>query len=433
MAEPVASNYPASLDSTTTLMGDPLNLKQFTLDAGIDDVVTTISVAESITAVNVPLYILIDSELIYVEAKSSGDFATCTRGADGTTAASHTNGTAVYQTYAANMFDQLKRAIIATQTELGVAPKTIDDTVTPGASPTSVANLLDMMAHLLKSIGGASAWYNAEGVATPGGRLTLTTAVPVTTSDVTGATTVYYTPYLHDKITLWNGTRWITVDFSEVSTALGTLTNQLPYDVFGYLSAGALTLEKLAWTNTTTRATAVTLQDGRYCKSGDKTRLYLGTFFTTTTTTTEDSLANRLLFNMYNRVQRALKSTEGASHTVASAGPREWNNSVGTLPRCNFLVGVPVGSLLGYGALRATVTTANFNFLGTLNLDGTLDITFGIGQVYNIAANSQGGHVSVQGTTTPAVGFHYLTLFEQEAAGSTTTVDAGKTGADWWA
>lgn len=162
MAEPVASVYPTSLDSATTLFGDSVNLKQFTLDAGINGAVTTISVAESIAAVNFPCYILIDSEIIYVETSAAGDFASCGRGAGGTSAVPHTNGTAVYLSYAGNMFSQLKRAIIATQTELGVAPKTIDDTVAPGASPASVAVYLDMVAYILKSLKGTAAnWYTA--------------------------------------------------------------------------------------------------------------------------------------------------------------------------------------------------------------------------------------------------------------------------------
>ena len=48
------------------------------------------------------------------------------------------------------------------------------------------------------------------------------------------------------------------------SLALGTLTSGKNYDVFGYVSGGALTLESLVWTSDTARATAVTLQDGRY-------------------------------------------------------------------------------------------------------------------------------------------------------------------------
>ena len=53
-----------------------------------------------------------------------------------------------------------------------------------------------------------------------GGRLTLTTAVPETTSDVTAATTVYYTPYLHDRVTIYDGTRWNEYTFSELSIKL---------------------------------------------------------------------------------------------------------------------------------------------------------------------------------------------------------------------
>ena len=133
----------------------------------------------------------------------------------------------------------------------------------------------------------------AQHAIIPGGRLTLTSGTPVTTSDVTGATSIYYTPYISNVISLWTGYRWQPIEFSEYTLALGTLTSGKPYDVFAYLSSGVLALEMLAWTNDTTRATAITIQDGRYCKSGDKTRLYLGTFYTTATTTTEDSENNR--------------------------------------------------------------------------------------------------------------------------------------------
>src|SRR5574337_954655 len=58
----------------------------------------------------------------------------------------------------------------------------------------------------------------AQGIL-PGGRLTLTSGTPVTTSDVTGATTVYYTPYLHNLIPLWDGQNWAPVEFSETHQA----------------------------------------------------------------------------------------------------------------------------------------------------------------------------------------------------------------------
>src|SRR5262245_53098047 len=133
----------------------------------------------------------------------------------------------------------------------------------------------------------------------PCGRLTLTTGVPVTTSDVTGATNIFYTPYVCDTITLWTGTYWATITFTEYTLALGTLTSGKPYYFFASLSSGALLLEVLVWTSDTARATAVIYTDGRLTKSGDKTRLLLGTFYTTATTTTEDSAANRYLANAY--------------------------------------------------------------------------------------------------------------------------------------
>lgn len=163
---------------------------------------------------------------------------------------------------------------------------------------------------------------------TPGGRLTLESGVPVSTTDQTSKTTIYYTPYVHNVISLWNGSNWVPTRFTETSLALGTLTSGANYDVFGFLSSGALALEMLVWTNNTARATAVTLQDGRYCKSGDKTRLYLGTFRTTSTTTTEDSGFNsktaarkRFVWNAYNRVRRVVSIEEDtASWTYASPG-----------------------------------------------------------------------------------------------------------------
>jgi len=246
----------------------------------------------------------------------------------------------------------------------------------------------------------------------PGGRLTLSTGVPVTTSDVTGATTLYYTPYLDDVITLWDGTRWVTGTFAQTSLALGTLVNGHAYDVFAYLSSGTVTLEKLAWGNATVtvtiaspgvvtwtghglatgnafiftttgalptglsantvyfvtkvdantfklstslanvaagtfintsgtqsgthtgysptnRATAITIQDGRYCKSGDKTRLYLGSFCATSTSATEDSISKRFVWNMYNRVPRPLFKAETgtANWSYTTASWRSANNS----------------------------------------------------------------------------------------------------------
>lgn len=177
-------------------------------------------------------------------------------------------------------------------------------------------------------------------IGVPGGRLTLESGVPVSSADQTSKTTIYYTPYMGNRIPLWTGSIWASFTFAETSFALGTLTSGKPYDVFGYLSAGALVLEALVWTNDTTRATAVTIQDGYYCKSGDKTRLYLGSFYTATATTTEDSVLNRYLWNCYSRVIRFLVQGVGASsHTYTSSTWRAYNSNT-TTARVYFIQGI---------------------------------------------------------------------------------------------
>jgi hypothetical protein len=66
------------------------------------------------------------------------------------------------------------------------------------------------------------------------GRLTLTTGVPVTTSDVTGATTIYFTALDGFRIGLYDGTiNWnVIVPNADLSLALGTLVNNTNYDIF---------------------------------------------------------------------------------------------------------------------------------------------------------------------------------------------------------
>lgn len=196
-------------------------------------------------------------------------------------------------------------------------------------------------------------------------RLTLTTVVPVTTGDVTGATTIYCTPYKGNRISLYDGANWNTRTSAEFSLALGTLTSGLPYDVFCYDNAGVPTLEFLAWTNTTTRATALAYQNGVLSKSGALTRRYLGTFVTTSTTQTENSAANRYLQNYYNRVLYNGSTTFTADRTTTSATFVELNTEI----RCNFVLGVSedlvsasaCGSHANSGANTQTGTGISFD------------------------------------------------------------------------
>ena len=161
------------------------------------------------------------------------------------------------------------------------------------------------------------------------GRLTATSGTPVTTADVSGATSIYFTPYKGDNIALYDGSKWVLLSFSQVTISLSGLTASKPYDVFGYLSAGALAIETLVWTNTTTRATALAYQNGVLSKTGALTRRYLGTVFINASGgQTDDTLAKRYLWNYYNRISRPLQKLETTdSWTYTTATYRQANGA----------------------------------------------------------------------------------------------------------
>jgi hypothetical protein len=261
-------------------------------------------------------------------------------------------------------------------------------------------------------------------------RLTLTTALPVTTADVTGATTIYCTPYKGNQIALYTGSAWVTRSSAQFSLALGTLTSGKPYDVFCYDNAGTPTLEFLVWTNDTTRATALAYQDGVLVKSGTATRRYLGTFYTTSTTETEDSKANRYLWNYYNRSNRSMRRVDTGNWTYTTLTYRQANNS--TANQLNMVIGVSEDSV------RASVVQATRNDTGivstytALGLDSTTTVaTDSTLVVINIVTAVQYLTMVANYEGFPGVGKHSIVWLEKsDALGSTLWqgTTAGMTG-----
>ena len=161
-----------------------------------------------------------------------------------------------------------------------------------------------------------------------GGRLTLETGVPVSTSNQTAKTTLYYTPYLSGELWLYDGSAWALHTFSEVSISLSGKTADTNYAVYGYDDSG-LTLELEAWTDDTTRATALVRQDGVLSKTGALTRRWLGDIrITSTTGQCEDSTSFRGVANAYNRAPRVFQALDSTnSWSLAQATFRSFNNS----------------------------------------------------------------------------------------------------------
>jgi len=163
---------------------------------------------------------------------------------------------------------------------------------------------------------------------TPGGRLTLESGVPVSTTDQVDKTTLYYTPHIHNRVPIYNGTIWESLVFAELSLDISAYTASKPYDIWIYNNAGTATLDSTVWTNATTRATALVYQDGRLVKSGATTRLYLGTIYMDAASKCQDTVSLRYVWNYYNRKIKSLFCTETTDNwTYTTATWRATNNN----------------------------------------------------------------------------------------------------------
>jgi len=141
-----------------------------------------------------------------------------------------------------------------------------------------------------------------------GGRLTLSSGNPV--QDVDSGGTIYYTPYLSNRVSIYGtGSGWKEFTFSELSKSLDGMPAGTPVDVFLCNNCGTLTLELEAWTSATVRSVALSIQDGIEVKSGSPGKVYLGTVgITNTAAISSDNTSNRLVWNRYNRVARPMES-----------------------------------------------------------------------------------------------------------------------------
>lgn len=261
------------------------------------------------------------------------------------------------------------------------------------------------------------------------GRLTLESAVPISTSDQTGKSTVYFTPYHGNKITLYSGSAWVFCTFSEISLNLSSLTSGKNYDVFAYNNSGTVTLElSAAWTDDTTRATSLVLQDGIYVKFGAATRRYLGTIRTTSTTTTEDSKSKRYVWNYYNRsprfltVQDATASwTYSTDNTWRSANASTSNRFEAVIGLNEVLVKIRIG-VAGKGT--------DTEFSAGVGIDSTSANSALVAGAYSYQEYKGFGITEYAGF--PGVGYHYFQWIEAcvnnvSGGGGTTATYYGST------
>lgn len=281
----------------------------------------------------------------------------------------------------------------------------------------------------MRSLASSVASTSTVVTATAGGRLSFSNSLAVTTADQIAQSTIYCMPYAGRDLALWNGTAWVYATIPDTGTpgvSISTVADATkPYDVFGFLNAGAINLEiGPVWSSTVLRATNATIQDGTLCKSGDKTRRYLGTFMPSGGTpgvsvVSEDSIANRYLWNMYNRVPRRMlaQDTSASQYAYTTASFRASNaNTAAGQGRFNFVIG-QADVLVRAQNVNGMSNSTSTNLCGGICLDNTnannADVIFGQANPTNALS------VSIyQGW--PSTGQHFLQRVEFSNATGTT-------------
>jgi hypothetical protein len=294
------------------------------------------------------------------------------------------------------------------------------------------------------TIGGAPVAF-----VSPGGRLTLTTATPILITDVTAATTIYYTPYLNGYLSLYDGTNWITTAFSELSQTLADNTKSPAattannnYDMFVWNDAGTVRCTRgPAWSSSTTRGTGagtteLTTVNGIYMNANTVTNgpiasrgLYVGTIRTNASnqvamllapSAAAGGTANTIYcWNHYNRAPLSSVCRDSTNTWTYAGSPNVWQSAnTSTSNRISMVIGINdclvkgvynvastfgTTGLLSYAGVGFDSTTV---FTGTSGICGSAQIT---GQNYGY------------GSAYPGIGLHFIQALESTNTGANVT------------
>jgi hypothetical protein len=332
-----------------------------------------------------------------------------------------TNASVAFQVGTLIWLTQLGAGLVSVAGDTGVTVNALDGTLDMAGQYSSAVLFKEATnTWTFVPIGGGGGGGGTVTPATFEARPTLTTGVPVTTSDVTAATTVYLTPYKGNELALYNGASWQLHTLTEISIAVPATTNTM-YDIFVY-DSGGLTLEAVAWTNDTTRATALATQDGVLVKTGATGRRYVGSFRTTGVSgQTEDSFLKRLLWSYYNRVDRPFRVFDPTNSWNYTTAAYQMANSPAE-NRCYMVVGVSEDAVVANLQAMASNTSTSVSVQVAIGLDSTTAFATGCTPgVAIIAVASQLHGLVSQYRGYPGIGYHYLAWLERSQAIGTTT------------
>lgn len=279
----------------------------------------------------------------------------------------------------------------------------------------------------------------------PGGRLTLTTATPVMSAEAAAQTTIYYTPYLHDQVPLYDGTKWTRNTFTELSIAMAASANWASgsnYDLYVYNDGGTLRLVTgAAWTSDTARNESLTRLNGRYVNAASMTGrygasstvtvgqyrgLYVGTMRCSANGTTTWELGGSAaggdpgflyVWNCYNRVPVGVAVHDNTdSWTYGTAAWQALNASNSN--RISFVRGLNEDFV--HGGLCITVAPpATSNAAVAVGLDSTSAIWASAGaNVANATGALNAAADALFYSGVPGLGYHFVQAIEYAAAAS---------------
>jgi len=278
---------------------------------------------------------------------------------------------------------------------------------------------------------------------TPQGRLTLTTALPVTTSDVTAAGTVYYTPTVGDQLPIYDGSSFVPTTFAELSLVLNSNSGHAGYhqsgkgfDCFVFNDAGTIRLGTgPAWSSDTARGSgagttelelykgvlvnkvSITLRFGT--SSGDTVSVaarkatYVGSFYCTANGQTEDSKAKRMLYNRYVQKERLLLRQEATD---------SWTYTTATLRQAN---GSAANQVEVFRGLDEELVHLDLKVGGVNSGGNFIAVAIGLDSTSAKAADSlaslAGNQPQASYRGLAGLGRHYLSWLEWSTASGTTT------------